>query len=103
MVKRPNNCALYLRNLPEYKGDVRLYRMLPPIRYEDLETGEQAQSEYAAVSAVVNGDDKLRTFILPATREGKVLEASELEGTVEGVDHEQVLKNAGYWTDDIPF
>jgi len=94
--------ATFLRKLDGFKGDARLYRVEPAMKYWKWEgqEREEAEVEYIVVSGI-NGIYRLtsdpETFIFPADESGMVVSWGELDGSFRGgVNHEQALANAGY-------
>ena len=89
-----------------WKGNVRLYKVDPPMKYDGLTVdlinpGNGTQSdgvtEYIIVSSVVAMFSGPETYIFPATKGGKVINRLEMEGSFRGaMSHTTALKNAGY-------
>jgi hypothetical protein len=72
-------------------GDANLYRVDPPMAYEDGTT------EYVIVSAVVALYSGPETYIFPANESGEVIDWLELPGSFKGgMDHDEALRGAGY-------
>lgn len=72
-------------------GDGRVYRVDPPMAYEDRTT------EYVWVSATYVPYSGYETYIFPSDKHGNVLSWLELNGSFQGsMDHELALNNAGY-------
>jgi hypothetical protein len=72
-------------------GDANLYRVDPPMAYEDGTT------EYVIVSAVIAPYSGPETYIFPATESGEVIDWLELPGSFKGgMDHDEALRGAGY-------
>ena len=91
--------AVFIKNLEGFKGDARLYRVLPAmtsVSYEDC--GEVVEShDFVIVSAVDVLFSGPETYIFPATEEGKVVRFSEMEGSFRGdLNHHEALARAGY-------
>jgi len=97
--------ATFVRSLPDFRGDMRLYRVEPAITFQTthLVSSEQSRSkptsttEYVAVSAVDATDAGVQTYIFPASEEGEVLswEAAADFGYA-GIYHAEALRRAGY-------
>lgn len=86
--------ATHIRVLTGFTGDARLYRVEPPVEFEDRD-GTTKLTDHVVVSATA----VLRpeTYIFPASSAGKVLDWLELEGSFQGgLDHEHALNRAGY-------
>lgn len=74
-------------------GDMRLYRLDPPMEDEYTE----GPVEYVVVSATVAMSSGPETYIFPADAEGEITDWGELSGSYKGsLDHAQALANAGY-------
>lgn len=78
---------------PNARGDQRLYRVDPPMSYDDNKT-----TEYVVVSAVDVFDvGEPETYIFPSDKDGTIVDWLELDGSYKGSkDHEQALRYAGY-------
>jgi len=88
--------TLIRKNLPEFKGDARLYKLDPPMLGDDRYTIEE-EYEYVIVSAVLNLGFPPETYIFPADSDGGILDWGELDGSFKGaLDHERALNGAGY-------
>lgn len=73
-------------------GDARLYKVDPPMTYED-----GRQTKYVVVSAVNVPFSGPETYIFPADSHGKALSWLELPGSFRGaLDHTRALEGAGY-------
>lgn len=93
--------ATFVKDLTNFRGEARLYRLTPPLEAErwnvDTETDETQAMEFVAVSAVVAYSSGPETYIFEADSDGNVLAWGELSGSFRGdLDHEQALRNAGY-------
>lgn len=85
------NTATPLRSLSHWRGDVRLYRLVPPMKDGDV------AREFVIVSAVDVPYSGPETYIFSATPDGDVIDWMELEGSYRGgLDHTEALGNAGY-------
>ncbi len=82
--------ATFIKSLPEWRGDARLYKLDPPM--ED----DGRKHEHVVVSAVsVFGEPE--TYIFPANQDGAVTDFGELPGSEKGsLNHESALSRAGY-------
>lgn len=79
--------ATFTKSLSGFRGDVRLYKLDPPLCYDT----------YVIVSAIDNMFSGPETYIFPASSDGQVLSWGELEGSLRGVlDHAKALEAAGY-------
>jgi len=82
--------AEFIKDLEGWNGHAKLYRVTPPVKYDD------GESDHVAVSAV-NSAWANETYIFPTDQDGKVKDWGELPGSQRGnVSHEVVLKDAGY-------
>lgn len=85
--------AEFIRNVGDWRGDARLYRVDPPVSW-----GYDGESETDHV--IVSGIDNewgIETYIFAADSTGEVLGWGELDGSFRGaIDHEQALNGAGY-------
>jgi hypothetical protein len=102
MLKK-KNIATYVGSISNFQGDARLFKVSPPVVYENWSYNDQAdykpkemKSDYVVVSAIGDmfGGE---TFIFPADENGNVISWGELQGSQRGnVSHEDVLLAAGY-------
>jgi len=82
-----NKTATFVKNLDNFTGDARLYKLDPPM------DGNQ----YVVVSATIVPFSGPETCIFPSNEDGKVTSWGELYGSFRGgLDHQQALENAGY-------
>lgn len=82
--------ATYIRDLENFNGTAKLYKVDPPVDYDDKKT------DHVAVSAV-NSVWACETYIFPANEKGDVLDWGELPGSQRGdAGHAEVLEQAGY-------
>lgn len=106
------HAATFLRKLPDWRGDARLYRLSRAVAFHTLD-GEESSTEYVIVSAIdpvsLDGlaqvlnrlcgfeDGVPETFIFPATAEGSAVNHVQLAGSFQGgKDHAKALRDAGY-------
>lgn len=84
--------ATFVRKLPRGTGEMRLYKLAPPL------SGYSGQTfEFVVVSATVVPYSGPETYIFGADEAGEIKEWAELEGSFKGgLDHEQALRGAGY-------
>ena len=89
--------ATYIKRVLGATGDMRLYRLDPPISGEDYE-GRSLTFEHVVVSAtVVPFGSGPETYIFGCDSEGESIDYGELDGSFRGgLDHAQALRNAGY-------
>ncbi len=79
--------ATFIKQIPEGKGDMRLYRcdvggILP---------------EYVVVSSVIAKFSGPETYIFPGNDKGEIVDYGELGGSFRGeLNHAKALSNAGY-------
>lgn len=88
--------ATYIRAMAGFRGDARLYRVSPAMKFDSWDDSPAVEFDYAVVSAVVaySGPE---TYIFGADEYGTILEWCELKGSFRGgLDHRAALKNAGY-------
>jgi hypothetical protein len=79
------------------KGNANLYRVDPPVTYEDYDKDAAATTEYVIVSAAVVPYSGPETYIFPANASGEVTDWGELDGSYKGgLDHDEALRGAGY-------
>lgn len=91
--------AEFVKRLTGWRGDARLFRVSPPVRFTDLEDRVR-ETSYVVVSATFAPFTGPETYIFPADERGEVLDWIELEGSFRGgLDHEKALSNAGYTTE----
>lgn len=84
--------ATLIESLAGWNGDARLYRVDPPMNYED-----GRQTNYVVVSATRVTFSGPETYIFPADSRGKALSWLELPGSFRGaLDHARALEGAGY-------
>jgi hypothetical protein len=89
--------AVFVKNLEGWKGDAKLYKMLPPLVSTDYDDKSVETHEFVIVSAVVAMYSGPETYIFPATEEGEAKDYMELEGSFRGgLDHAEALRAAGY-------
>lgn len=98
--------ASFIRKLPDFNGDARLYHVHPPMpygwdQYDDFgnEITPKPTTDYVIVSALDRAFDtgSAETYIFPSNRDGEVTDWRELEGSFRGdTDHTRALKGAGY-------
>ena len=89
--------AKFIRDLEEWIGDARLYKLSEAIPYEGLGDWPDSTTEFVVVSAVVVPYGGPETYIFPALEDGQVMNHLELEGSFQGsLDHNKALLGAGY-------
>lgn len=90
--------ASFIKTIPGMQGDMRLYRVEPPMEGEDRGDGPVPTFEHVAVSAaVVPFGSGPETYIFGCDSEGRDIDFAELDGSFRGgLDHAQALRNAGY-------
>lgn len=92
--------AQFIGEVIGWRGNVALYFVDPPMRYEGLKISGQNDGEtsYVLVSAVVAPDTSgPETYIFPATSDGEPINMLEMDGSLRGVlDHKAALSAAGY-------
>lgn len=83
--------ATFVRNLSNFNGEAKLFRVEPAAAYDGDKT-----TEHVAVSKVC-GAWAHETYIFPANERGEVIEWTEMDGSARGEhSHEDVLRSAGY-------
>ncbi len=100
-MKTKTQTAAFIRNLDNFTGDARLYKLDPPMSYEgwDDETDKNATTttEWVVVSATVAPYSGAETYIFPSNAEGEITSWGELDGSFRGaLDHAEALANADY-------
>src|SRR5690349_19484746 len=96
--------ATLVRRINDWKGDARLYRVEPPLRYDtwgDEDKDQEAATGYVIVSAADVPFSGPETYIFAASEAGDVLDWGELDGSFRGgLDHREALSGAGYEISD---
>lgn len=96
----PITTATFVRLLPNWRGDARLYRLSRPVTFAG--SASRGETNYVAVSAVdlpsiIHLDAECETYIFPADADGEVLSWSELPGSTKGtIFHEVAIEEAGW-------
>ena len=95
------NTARFVRNLNSFTGDAALYRMDPPLSYEnyncETDEYEPALAEWVVVSAAIAPCLGPETFLFHSNEEGDIVHWGELPGSLRGtLCHVEALANAGY-------
>jgi hypothetical protein len=91
--------ATLVRVLPRGRGEMRLYKVSPPVRWGySYDTNSYKNiAEYVVVSAADVPFSGPETYIFPASESGDILSWSELEGSFRGAwNHDKALLDAGY-------
>lgn len=84
--------ATFVRELDNFTGEGRLYRLSEPISYGY--DGEGGTTSFVAVSATTVSFFGVETVVFPSDENGEVLSWSKL-GVVRAWDHERALASAG--------
>ena len=87
----------FVRKLPDWRGDARLYKLSEPVGYDrDCETGKYAgTTDHVAVSAADVMFSGPETYVFPADAEGEVLDWGAMDGSFRGaLDHERAIREA---------
>lgn len=96
----PTKVATFVRVVPGFIGDARLYRLNPPMPTYDPDNEWETPSEpaeYVVVSGTVVMYSGRETYIFAANADGRIVDWSELDGSFRGgIDHERALRGAGY-------
>jgi len=94
----PTRTATFIRAPRWGRGDMRLYRLSPPLSSEPWGDEPAKAYEYVIVSAAVVPYSGPETYIFGADADGKdVIDWSEMPGSYKGgLDHEAALRLAGY-------
>jgi hypothetical protein len=91
MKAKAQKVATFVRDLEGFTGSAKLYRVSPPIRFENRKASYIVSS---ATYAMFSGPE---TYLFPADKNGAVVSWSELGGSYRGgLSHEYALRNAGY-------
>jgi hypothetical protein len=89
--------ATFIKRIPGWRGEARLYRLDPPIVDRDWDDNPSDEYEYVIVSAAVADYSGPETYIFPATEDGEAIDMGELPGSYRGgLSHAEALDNAGY-------
>lgn len=90
--------ATFVRDLADFSGSAKLYRVNPPMAQRDWDGAETGPAECVVVSAtVVPFGGGPETYIFPANANGEVTDWDEMNGSYKGdLDHEVALAGAGY-------
>jgi hypothetical protein len=89
--------AVFVKNLKSWKGDAKLYKLLPPLVETEYDGKTVETHEFVVVSAVNAMFSGPETYIFPANEDGTVKNYGELEGSFHGeLDHAEALRGAGY-------
>lgn len=92
--------AEFIKNVDGFIGEARLYRVTPPVEYDqpyDDEDPPAKKTNYVVVSSVNALLTGPETYIFPANEDGEVASWGELDGSQRGtLDHVSVLTDAGY-------
>lgn len=85
--------ATFVRKLDHGTGEMRLYKLDPPMEDEYVD----GPIEHVVVSATIAMFTGAETYIFPADAEGEITDWGELDGSYRGgLDHEAALSGAGY-------
>ena len=100
-IMKGNKCAVYLRDVDEYQGVAKLYRVYPGVQYEkyDYSTSTEVprSTTFIVISAAVVPLSGPETYIFPSDDEGRVIDWYELPGSFRGeLDHNKALELGGY-------
>ena len=83
--------ATYIRDLPKWNSDARLYKLDQPAQFGG-DDGEVVRFTHVAVSAIHVGQIP-ETFVFAADTSGKVISWSELPGSFRGaLHHDRALR-----------
>ena len=86
--------ATLVRKLKGWRGDARLYRVEPLMRYERRDV--EAVTPFVIVSGI-NNEWGIETLIFPAGEDGEATDMLDLKGSFRGsIDHARALAGAGY-------
>jgi hypothetical protein len=89
--------ATFIRQLPNWRGDARLYRLSQPVRYTDSDATTYVVVSAVELPAVLSQRSDCETYIFPSDDEGEVLAWSELPGSTRGtLFHEVAIEEAGW-------
>lgn len=97
--------GVFVRYLPTHDDPEReaaLYRVTPPVTYEDRDTDEVMYADYVMISAIdrygLNGGLSIvETYLFPADEQGRVLDWAELPGSQSGIaDIDRVAQDLGW-------
>ena len=83
--------AQFIKEMNNFKGDARLYKLSKPIHFDDEKTNYVIVS---GANAMFSGPE---TYIFPSDKDGKILDWGELPGSFRGsIDHETAMLGAGF-------
>lgn len=86
--------ATFVRKLPGWRSDARLYRLSEPVAYGDCDS---LSTDHVIVSAVTVSLTGPETMIFPARVDGKCLLFDDMPGSYRGaLDHERAILGAGW-------
>lgn len=89
--------ATFIKQIPGKRGDMRLYRVDPPMVGENYTDGSELSFDHVAVSAADVPFSGPETYIFGCDSEGKNIDYLELDGSFRGgLDHATALRGAGY-------
>ena len=91
------------RNLLKFTGTAHLYRVDPPVSWEDNE-GKKQKTNFIVVSQTNAFLIGWETYIFPADKNGKVQSWAELEGSRKGdISPDDLLREIGYLVKEIGY
>lgn len=95
--ERPH-VATVLRHLPDFNGSALLYRLDRPMQQRDMDGGVANEFDHVIASAVPRAFDTKRAEVLifPATPDGEILSWAEIGGQRDTLDHNAVMRDAGF-------
>lgn len=84
----------FIRRLRGWRGDARLYRADPPVRYDvsrDYEANGFLMTDYVIASATIAFTDGPETLVFAATKDGQAINYSKIGGVRGELDHAAAL------------
>jgi len=89
--------ATFLRDVnPDHNGQMKLYRVDPPVRVSEWDDENLEKTEYVVVSAA-NTYSGPETFIFPSDADGNVTHWVEIAGSSRGdLDHARAIARSGW-------
>lgn len=91
-----NSFAVFIKPVPGFTGDARLFKLIPPLEEYDCNVGVTGPFEYVVVSATRMAGIP-ETYIFPSDEDGDVVDWGQLQGSYHGgLSHVEALRRAGY-------
>ena len=89
--------ATFIRQLPGWRGDARLYRLSQPVRYTNSDATTYVVVSAVVLPALLSQSGECETYIFPSDDKGEVLSWIQLRGsTKDTLFHEVAIEEAGW-------